>query len=62
MLCDIEEECTCGDNKYSSNYHSTILARASLTCQDPVEPQYYSTRVVNFPPVCSHCGGPEDNR
>ena len=60
MLCDLEEEYTCGSVLFppSSKYHSTIIARASLTCQDPVEPQYYSTRTANF--LCSLCGGPKE--
>lgn len=61
-LCDLEDLYTCGSVLFppASEYHSTIIVRATLSCEDAVEPQYYSTRVVNFPPVCSHCGSPEE--
>ena len=61
-ICDLEEDYSCGSVLFppTSMYHNTIVTRANLTCRDPVEPQYYSTRLVNFPPVCSHCGSPEE--
>ena len=41
MLCELEEEYMCGDILFppASEYHAAIVTRASLTCQEPVEPQ-----------------------
>ena len=40
--------------------HSSIVTRANLTCCDCIEAQYYSSSLIKFKPVCSHCGGPEE--
>ena len=45
---------------WTSDIVSTVGERFQDTCQDPVEPQYYSTCTANFPSVRSHCGGPEE--
>ncbi len=44
---------TCGSFLFppDSDYSSTIVIRQALTCQDPI---------VAFPPVCFHCGAPEE--
>ena len=43
-----------------SMYHSTIVVRQALSCEEHVEVQYYSSTLCSFPPVCYHCGGPEE--
>ena len=52
---------TCGSFLFpqTSSYSSTVV-RLSLTCQDPIEVQYYSSTIVAFPQVCYHCGAPEE--
>ncbi len=45
----------------SSQYHSSIITRANLSCADAIEFQYYSATLAKFPPVCCHCGGPEES-
>ena len=62
ILTDLERDFTCGSILFPplSPYHSTIIVRTNITCQNPIEAQYYSCRLVNFPPVCSHCGAPEE--
>ena len=53
---------TCGSFLFppASGYSLTIVARQCLTCQDPIEVQYYSSTMVAFPQVCYHCGAPEE--
>ncbi len=53
---------TCGSFLFppDSDYSSTIVIRQALTCQDPIEVQYYSAGTVAFPPVCFHCDAPEE--
>jgi hypothetical protein len=55
-------EYTCGSFLFppTYDYSSTIVVRQSLTCEDPVEVQYYSSTMVDFPPMCYHCGAPEE--
>ena len=62
MLCELERSYTCGSILFppTSPYHSSIVTRANLTCRDFVEAQYYSSSLIKFKPVCSHCGGPEE--
>ena len=53
---------TCGSVLFppTSPHHSTIVVRQALTCNDPVEAQYYSATLVSFPPVCYYCGMAEE--
>jgi len=53
---------TCGSSLFppASVYSSTIVVHQALTCQDPIEVQYYSSTMVAFPQVCYHCGAPEE--
>ena len=61
-LCELESNYTCESSLFSpiSLYHSSIVTRANLTCHDCVDAQYYSSPLIKFKPVCSHCGGPEE--
>ena len=49
---------TCGSHLFppSSSHYESIVVRASLSCTDPVEVQYYSATLVNFVQVCYYCG------
>ena len=51
--------CTCGWILFSpgSKYEkSIIIVREALTCNTTIETQYYSAKLVSFPPICHHCG------
>ena len=62
MLCELESSSTCGSILLppTSPYHSSIVTMANLTCRDYTEAQYYSSPLIKFKSVCSHCGGPEE--
>ena len=62
MLCELESNYTCESTLFSptSLYHSSIVTRANLTCHHCVDAQYYSSPLIKFKPVCSHCSGPKE--
>ncbi len=35
--------------------------KTTLVCSSPIEPQYYGTTLVRFPPICYHCGIGEES-
>ncbi len=45
----------------SSQFENAIVVRQALVCNSPTENQYYSATLVNFPPVCYHCGLGEES-
>lgn len=53
---------TCGSSLFppTSPLHNTMVVRQNITCESPVESQYYSATLVHFPPVCYWCGGQEE--
>lgn len=53
---------TCGASLFApgSDLHDTIVVRASMTCANPIEVQYYGASIVSFPPICFHCGAAEE--
>ena len=48
----------CGSHLFppSSSHYESIVVRASLSCTDPVEVQYYSATLASFAQVCYFCG------
>ena len=51
---------TCGSPLFGDGTQS-IVAREALVCSNPIESQYYSAKLVHFPPVCYHCGLGEES-
>ena len=53
---------TCGCALFPplSNFHGIIVVRQNISCISPIEAQYYSSKLVSFPPVCYHCGCAEE--
>ena len=52
--------CGCALFPECSSYHGTIVVRQKLSCSAPMEAQYFSAKLVYFPPVCYYCGCPEE--
>ena len=54
---------TCGCSLFqpTSKFYETIVVRQNCSCVTPVEAQYYSAKLVSFPPVCYYCGLPEES-
>ena len=38
----------------------TIVVRQNIGCRNPMESQYYSAKLLSFPPVCYYCGVMEE--
>ena len=52
---------TCGSMLFSpSSDFKSLVVRQNIQCTSPIEAQYYSAKLVNFPPVCYYCGGSEE--
>ena len=51
---------TCGSPLFAGESDS-IVVRAALVCSNPIEAQYYSSKLAHFPPVCYHCGLGEES-
>ena len=52
---------TCGSTLFSSSSDfKSLVVRRNIQCMSPIEAQYYSAKLVNFPPVCYYCGGSEE--
>ena len=51
---------TCGSSLLAGENNS-IVVREALVCSSPVEAQYYSAKLIHFPPVCYHCGLGEES-
>lgn len=53
---------TCGSFLFppASMCNSIIIVQQCLTCQDPVEAQYYSSTIGAFSQVCYHRGAPKE--
>ena len=52
---------TCGSTLFSSSSDfKSLVVRRNIQCTSPIEAQYYSAKLVNFPPVCYYCGGSEE--
>ena len=49
---------TCGSILFppGSKYEKSIIVREALTCRTTIETQYYSAKLVSFPPIYYHCG------
>ena len=64
VIAEIQDSClfTCGSFLFGpmSPYYNTICVKESLTCSDPIELAYFSSKLVHFPPVCFWCGLHED--
>ena len=62
---DVKDSClfTCGSCLFppTSELTSVIVVRQNSSCSLPVEAQYYSAKLVSFPPVCYYCGLPEQS-
>ena len=45
---------TCGSILFppGSKYENSIIVREALTCSTTIETQYYSSKLVSFPPIC----------
>lgn len=52
--------CGCALFPPSSSFYGTIVVRQKISCTAPMEAQYFSAKLVSFPPVCYHCGCPEE--
>ncbi|SMN01555.1 hypothetical protein SPONL_2127 [uncultured Candidatus Thioglobus sp.] len=52
--------CGCGLFHKSSSFFETIVVRQKISCTAPMEAQYFSSKLVSFPPVCYYCGCPEE--
>ena len=52
---------TCGSILFppGSKYEKSIIVREALTCRT-IETQYYSAKLVSFPPIYYHCGTREE--
>ena len=46
-------------SKEAGRVGKKIVVRQCLTCQDPIEVQYFSSTIIAFPLVYV-CGGPEE--
>ena len=52
---------TCGSTLFSPlSDLKSLVVRQNIQCTSPVEAQYYSAKLVNFPPVCYYCGGSKE--
>ena len=51
---------TCGSPLFAGESDS-IVVREALVCSNPIEAQYYSSKLAHFPPVCYHCGLGEES-
>ena len=48
---------TCGSILFPpGSKHEKSIVREALTCNSTIETQYYSAKLVSFPPICYHCG------
>ena len=49
---------TCGSVLFppGTKYEKSIIVREAATCNSPIETQYYSSKLISFPPICYHCG------
>ena len=54
---------TCGSALLppDSAYANNIIVREAIVCSSYLEPQYYSSTLVHFPPICYYCGLGEDS-
>ena len=54
---------TCGSALLppDSAYANYIIVREAIVCSSYLEPQYYSSMLVHFPPACYYCGLGEDS-
>jgi hypothetical protein len=62
-LTEVDDSCvyTCGSSLFSpASDIKSLVVRQNIQCTSPVEAQYYSAKLVNFPPVCYYCGGSEE--
>ena len=50
---------TCGSPLFASE-NSSIIVREALVCSSPIEAQYYSAKLIHFPPISYHCGLAEE--
>ena len=48
----------CGSSLFAtgSTLADSVVVKEALTCNSPMEQQYYSAVLVNFEPVCYYCG------
>ena len=60
VIEDRAYSCGCELFPPDSPFHSTIICRQALSCNDTMESQYYSSSCVSFPSVCWFCAGPEE--
>ena len=59
-LLDSMSAPTCGSPLFAGESDS-IVVREALVCSNPIEAQYYSSKLAHFPPVCYHCGLGEES-
>ena len=54
---------TCGSSLFppDSMVVYKIVIKEALTCNSPIEAQYYSAVLVKFPPICYNCGLHEES-
>ncbi len=52
--------CGCALFPECSSCHEVIVVRQKMSCSATIEAQYYSAKLVSFPPVCYYCGCPEE--
>ena len=55
---------TCGSALFppGSAAADTIVVKEALSCNSPIERQYYSSVLVKFPPVCYYCAVGEESQ
>lgn len=49
---------TCGSELFTPDHSlaESVVVRVGITCQSPMETQYYGATTVHFPEACYHCG------
>lgn len=54
---------TCGSSLFEPNSPlvDSVVVRRNIGCTTPIESQYFSAKLVSFPPVCYYCGVSEES-